>query len=232
MGRAVLLVATLAGCATAGPDELTPDAAIGSDEIAPPGDPAYASITLSHSMSTAIEESASVACGNRDGSTAENSWYRVFRLADADIGSGLVVNSVMFGVQEAWGSPEIRIQLSTYAGEISPWPDALDPNLLTPLTAKPYTIPDTFSTEPRLITVPIRANVPALSQLVLEIFAPTYEGNYRYFYLGGNSAGETAPAYLRAPSDLCATPAPRTTTALGFPAANLVLAVSGTYSPR
>lgn len=232
MCRSGLLLAILGGCAIAEPDDLGPDAATGASETTPSGDPTYAKITLSHSMSTAIEKSASVACGNRDGSTAENSWYRVFRLADSNIGSGLVVSAVMFGVQEAWGSPEIRIQLSTYAGDISPWPEVLDPRLLTPLTAMPYTIPDTFSTAPRLVTVPIRANVPALSQLVFEIFAPTYEGNYRYFYLGGNSAGETAPTYLRAPSDLCNTPEPRSTTALGFPTSNLVLAVHGTYSPR
>ncbi len=232
MSRLVLLVASLGACATAGPDELLPDASPGFEEITQSADPTYAAITLSHTASNEIAQHASVACGNRDGSTAENSWYRVFRLADSNIGSGLVVNSVTFGVQEAWGSPEIRVQLSTYAGDISPWPEALDAGLLTPLTAVPYTIPDTFSTAPRVITVPIRANVPALSQLVVEIWAPSYNGNYRYFYLGGNSAGETAPSYLRAPSSLCNTPEPRTTTALGFPESNLVLSVSGTYSPR
>ncbi|MFN0246707.1 MAG: hypothetical protein ACKV2T_07345 [Kofleriaceae bacterium] len=232
MVRWAFVVAALGACATASPDEPGPDASVGIEEITPAGDPTYASITLSQTASQEIAPQRSVACGNRDGSTAENSWYRVFRLADANIGSGLVVNSVVIGVQEAWGSPEIEIRLATYAGDISPWPEALDPGLITPLSSTPYKIPDTFSTAPRLITIPMRANVPALSQLVFEIYAPTFEGNYRYFYLGGNDAGESAPSYLRAPSSLCNAPAPRTTSNLGFPESNLVFAVNGTYSPR
>lgn len=186
-------------------------------------------VTLTQTTSGSVGASNSIACGNPDGTTAENSWYRIFRLADANITSGLRVSAVTFGVQESQGMPAVQVKIGTYSGNVQPPPSQLDAALISPITAVTFNVPNTASTAPTSVTVPIIANVPALSQLVVEVFAPNLNGTSMYFYLGGNSAGEAKPAYLRAPSGACATPQPKSTSALGFPMSHLVISVSGTH---
>jgi len=185
-------------------------------------------VTLSQTTGATIGSNSSIACGNGDGTTAENSWYRVYKLTDDGIVGGFHVTAVTFGVQEAAGTPTVQVKLGTYSGNVTPPPTQLDTGLITPLTAATFNVPTTLSSATTTVTVPISANVPALSQLVAEVFSPNFSGTSKYFYLGGNSLGETKPGYLRAPSGTCATPQPKTTAALGFPTSNLVISVSGT----
>jgi len=187
------------------------------------------SVTLAQTTSDMIGSNNSIACGNPDGTTAENSWYRIYRLADANITGGLRVAAVSFGVQESIGMPAVQVKIGTYSGNINPPPSQLDTGLISPITAVTFMVPNTTSTAPTTVTVPIIANVPPLSQMIVEVFAPDQNGTSKYFYLGGNSLGEAKPAYLRAPTGACATPQPRSTTVLGFPTSHLVINVSGTY---
>jgi hypothetical protein len=186
-------------------------------------------VTLTQTTSGSVGSNNSIACGNPDGTTAENSWYRVFRLADANITNGLRVVAVTFGVQESSGTPAVQVKIGTYSGNVQPPPSQLDTALISPITAVTFNVPNTTSTAPMSVTVPIIANVPALSQMIVEVFAPNLNGTSKYFYLGGNNGGEAKPAYLRAPSGTCATPQPKSTTVLGFPMSNLVISVSGTH---
>jgi len=246
MMRWTLLAVTLSACANAGgggnpgDDDPQLDAfrpidapTVTTDgqmtDAPPPIDmPSATPVTLSQTTSDLIGASNSLACGNGDGSTAENSWYRVYRLADAGITGGLRVNSVTFGVQDASGMPAVQVKIGTYAGTITPPPTQLDTAQITPLASATFNVPNTLPSATTTVTVPIVANVPPLSQMIVEVFAPNLAGTGKYFYLGGNSAGESRPAYLRAPSGACATPQPRTTTALGFATSHLVISVSGT----
>ncbi len=242
MRRLIAIAAcAAAACASAssgggGDDEPVADArpdgprVDGGDIDAPPMiDAGPTAVTLTQTTSMMIGSASSIACGNPDGTTAENSWYRVFRLADANIVGGLRVNAVTFGVQESLGLPPVQVKIGTYSGNVQPPPAQLDTALITPVTATTFMVPNTQSTAPTTVIVPITANVPALSQMVVEVFAPSYSGQSKYFYLGGNNGGESKPAYLRAPSGNCATPQPRTTAALGFADSHLVITVSGTY---
>ena len=231
----------LVACASAGVDSGDDgsgriDAAPGTDARddaaqpdAPGPDAGPIDVTLTQTTSSSVGSNNSIACGNPDGTTAENSWYRVFRLADANITTGLRVVAVTFGVQESLGMPGVQVKIGTYAGNLQPPPSQLDTGLISPLTAVTFNVPNTTSTVPMAVTVPIIANVPALSQMVVEVFAPDLNGTSKYFYLGGNNAGESKPGYLRAPSGACATPQPRSTSVLGFPMSNLVISVSGTH---
>ena len=56
---------------------------------APGPDAGPVDVTLTQTTSESVGSNNSIACGNPDGTTAENSWYRVFRLADANITNGL-----------------------------------------------------------------------------------------------------------------------------------------------
>ncbi len=241
-GFACALVGLVA-CASAGvgggggDDEPTIDAAVpidGRTIDAPETDAQMVDagptdVTLTQTTSASVGSNNSIACGNSDGTTAENSWYRIFRLADANITSGLRVTAVTFGVQEAQGSPAVQVKIGTYSGNVQPPPSQLDAALISPITAVTFNVPNTAPAAATTVTVPIIANVPPLSQMVVEVFSPNLLGTSKYFYLGGNSAGEAKPAYLRAPSGTCATPQPRSTTALGFPTSHLVISVSGTH---
>ncbi len=199
------------------------------DVDAPGPDAGPISVTLTQTTSDMVGSNNSIACGNPDGTTAENSWYRVYRLADSNITNGLRVVAVTFGVQESTGMPAVQVKIGTYSGSIQPPPSQLDTGLISPITAVTFMVPNVASTAPMTVTVPIIANVPPLSQMIVEVFAPNLNGTSKYFYLGGNSLGEVKPAYLRAPSGACATPQPRSTTVLGFPTSNLVIGVSGTH---
>ena len=200
-----------------------------ADPDAPVIDAGPISVTLTQTTSGSVGSNNSIACGNSDGTTAENSWYRIFRLADSSITNGLRVTAVTFGVQEAQGMPAVQVKIGTYSGNVQPPPAQLDVALISPIIAVTFNVPNTASTTPMSVTVPITANVPALSQMVVEVFSPNLLGTSKYFYLGGNSGGEAKPAYLRAPSGTCATPQPKSTTALGFPTSHLVISVSGTH---
>lgn len=243
--RALLLVgagAAFAACASAGvsggddqpgTDAPAVDAPPGVDGApgldGPPVDAAPTPVMLGQTTSMMVGSNNSIACGNADGTTAENSYYRVFRLADAGITGGLRVTSVTFGVQEALGQPAVQVKVGTYAGNVVPPPAQLDTGLVTPIASATFNVPDTQSTAATTVTVPIIANVPALSQLIVEVLSPDQNGLSKYFYLGGNSAGESKPAYLRAPATGCAVPQPRTVASIGFPDSHLVIAVSGTH---
>lgn len=228
-------IALAAGCASAGKgqdtgDDQPPiDASTGSGDDAavdgPDVDAAPVAVTLSQTTATTVIAASSLACG-ANGTTSENSWYRVFKLSDHNISGPFQVTSVSFGVQEASGLPNVQVKIGTYSGVVTPPPAQLDTALVTPITAATFAVPNTAPTATTTSMVPITATIPAGGTVIVEVFSPDLTGTGKYFYLGANTGGETKPAYLRAPS--CATPQPRTTVALGFPNANLVLSISGT----
>ncbi|HEY4056122.1 MAG TPA: hypothetical protein VGM39_05910, partial [Kofleriaceae bacterium] len=161
---------------------------------------------------------------------------RVFRLADYNIVGGLVVNSVAFGVQDSSGMPTVTVKIGTYSGTINPAPDLLDTSLITPISMATYTVQNIAPGAPQLITVPIMANVPALSQLVAEVDAPDLQAMTKRFYIGGNAAGQTAPTWLRSVTCTAAgqpTVAKNINSTGGFNASSsqIIIQVNGTYSP-
>ncbi len=194
----------------------------------PAVDAAPIAVTLTQNTGTAIGSNNSIACGNGDNTTAENSWYRVWKLSDEGIAGGFKVTAVSFGVQEANGLPNVQVKIGSYSGNITPPPAQLDTSLITPIAAATFAVPNTANTATTTVTVPVSANVPAMGQMIVEVFSPDANGTGKYFYLGGNSLGESKPGYLRAPTGACATPQPRTTAALGFPTSHLFITVSGT----
>ena len=242
MRRGRLLATTIvfaAACAAAGSDQPKPDARgitdsndVGTDAAvtidAPPADAAPVMVTMSQNTGATVGSASSVACGNpgTPPTTAENSWYRVFKLVDHGIAGPLSVTSVSFGVQEATGLPNVQVRIGTYSGSVTPPPAQLDTALVTPITAATFAVPNTAATATTTVIVPILATVPANAQMIVEVFSPDQLGTGKYFYLGGNALGESKPSYLRAPA--CTTPQPKTTAALGFPTSNLYITVSGT----
>lgn len=249
MRRAPIYATTLVfatACAAAGRDsgggDHPVDATPGGDTSGPPGDgpdiaidgpPAPVSVTLTQTTnSTSIGSANSVACGNQTaGTTSENSWYRVFRLSDHNIANALVVSSVTFGIQEASGSPSVQVKVGTYSGNVATPPATLDVGLVTAINTATTTIPNTASGAGTTVTVPITATIPAMSNLIVEVFAPDLTGTGKYFYIGGNAGGESRTSYLRAPACSTATPTSvaQITAQASLPASDLVISVAGTH---
>jgi len=194
-------------------DGMTPDAAAGPD--------AAVMMTLSQTTSNMNIASNSVTCN-----AGEDSWYRVFPLADFGITGGFNVQSVTFGAQEALGSPVVQVKIGTYSG--TPGTTISTANI-TPINSTTVTIPN--QTNPGTnIVAPITGVIPANGQLVVELFKPGMNTSTVYFYVGASNSGETKPGYFRAPSCLyqnVSIATPTTPGSIGVPTAQLNITVTG-----
>lgn len=241
VNRLLLLVLAVGACAKAGGqpsgDDQPIDAPAPFDVPADPDAPIDAPVdagptmvTLTQTTTDNVINELSLACRSTgDGSTRENSWYRVFRLADAGITSDFHVSSVTFGVAAASGLVPVVVKIGTYSGTVNPSPAQLDTALITPIAASAaYPVPNTNGT-PALATVPVDATVPALGQMIVEIAAPDELGTTYYFHLGANSDGQTSAGYLRAPICNATQPSIPGSFSADFANAHFVIKVTGTY---
>ena len=208
-----------------GADAAVTDAGFGID--APPADAGIPRFTLQQTTLTASLPNGTVACSN-SGTPRDNSWYRVFRLADAGITGGARITAVSIGVQQASGFPTLDIKVGTYSGSVQPPPQTLDVGLITPIASTTYTVPTITTSATQYVSVPLTANIPALAQVIVEVSVPDLVGTGKTFFLGGNTGGQSAPAYLR--STACSYPQPRDTTTLDavFASSHLVITATGT----
>ncbi len=182
--------------------------------------------TLALTTNDTIVSANSVSCNLDDGlgtqNHRDNRYFRVFNLPSLGINSAFVVSSVTIGVETATsgtGTQPATVVLHRLNGAV-----ALAN--LTQIASQPITISDQDLT---LLNVNISGTAPAGSQLVVELFTPDGVTPGNNFFIGSNTAGETAPSYLVAAD--CSVPDMMTTAALGFPSMHVVMKVTGTYNP-
>lgn len=172
-------------------------------------------VTLTHSASQEIAADNTVACSSL-GLTADNGYLRTFTLEDFDIVSDFTVTDVSFGVEAVNVNP-ITVTVRLYTLDAEPLVYAN----MTPIGSADVTLqPQAL----QMVSVPVSGVAPAGSTLVVEIDAPdtrTTSG----FFAGSNSAGETAPTYIR--SATCGMPEPVAMASAGFPGTHLVMNVTG-----
>lgn len=202
-----------------GPTEVTTPATGGGENFENPYDVTRTQLAQTDDMTIATQ--LSLACSDASG-TKENSWYRMFRLADYGVDKPLTVNRVNFAVQTAIGDQRVKVSIGTYAGDAGSV--ELDPTKIDVLGLTTIPVPEGASQM-------LQANFPAIevphnANLIVEIKSEG-TGDGRYFYLGATRGAETIPGYLRAPT--CKTPNPVMTSALGFSQTHLIIAVSGAY---
>jgi len=173
-------------------------------------------VTITHSASQEIVQGNSVACSPDNGfTTTENGYLRAFVLSDFGLNSGFTVSSVSFGVESSDPAQPLTVNLYTLEGE-------LRYANMTLIGSAEITLPPTTL---GLVTVPVEGVAPAGSTLVVELDSPDLSGSGRLF-IGSNSAGQTAPSYLR--SESCGILEPTDTADLGFPGMHIVMNVTGT----
>lgn len=174
---------------------------------------------LTQSSSQAIAPLNSVSCNNLSLGHAENSYYRVFDLPSFGIADSFEVCEVQIGVEDAvGGNPTQPLILNLYTNSGAPFPNGT----LDLVATRNFAIQDQSLT---LLSLPIAAHLPVGAQLVVEVLTPDGQAGGYFFFIGSNSAPETAPSYLRAPD--CGFPTPATTAAIGFPDMHIVMNVRG-----
>lgn len=134
-------------------------------------------------------------------------------------GAEYCINSVSFGVEWANNPQPVTVRLYTTANFPTGFPGSL-----TQIASATFTI--SGSENGTVVTAPMLADVPAgTSQLVMELFTPNGQGVGNSFFVGSNSAPETGPSFISAPS--CGITTPATTAAIGVPNMHIVLNVNG-----
>ena len=177
-------------------------------------------LIVTQSLSQAIVAGNSISC-NTDGFHAENSYLRVFDLAAHEINYDFAVSRVEIGIEKAVGSdgkqPAI-LNVYTVGND-------LDWDTLSILASVDLSIEDA---ELSIISIPISAQVPEGSLMVVEFLTPEgrIEGNS--LFVGSNPKGQTGSTYLAAPA--CGYPDPTPTENFGFPDMHLVMNVYGDIS--
>lgn len=209
--KRLLVGLALAGCAQAGrgnsiiggtADAGDPgvDASILPEPDATLIDAPPAQLTLTQTATNAIMANNSIHCEPGDPTenrTVANSYYRVFVLADYSVTATFHVTEVVFGIQSATSgsgaNQTATLRLGTYG--IAPQ-DPLDVAQIRGLTSVDIKIPNGNLTR---MPVQITADVPATTNLIVELAIPEDDAVANDFFIGTNREGERQLGYWRAP---------------------------------
>ena len=200
-----------------------PDAMVSAPDAMTTG----GTVTLSQAGSTSIVVGNAVSCNDGDPfyDTAENSYYRAFKLSDYGVTGTFHSQHVDFAVETAaagGSSQSVTVNLYTYTGSIG---TTLDTTKMTKSGSSNVTVPDTSTGE--TLTATIAANAPASGTIVAEVFVPDGEAAENEFFIGSNTGSETASGYIRAPD--CSSPTPTELSTLVSGQMTLILSVTGSY---
>jgi len=244
-----LAIGPLAACATAGKDNGLgehPDAGGNKPDgsTQPPIDaaplpdapPGQTQLTLSQTNNNTPAAGQGQACGHsvfgNTVSTADNSWYRVFKLADYGVTGAFNVQRVTFYSDYAWAgggtSQPATLKIGTYSGALEV--DRLPAASITNIVTQPVTIPDNTGA-PAAIDTNVSATIPAGSNLIVELALPDGDADGNYFYIGVSAGGEQKKGYIRATPSGCGFTSPTSLVSpTGLNIANnaVLLSVTGT----
>jgi hypothetical protein len=201
--RWLLICLAIAGCAKAGKE----NSIIGG--LIDAGTRGDGPTTLTETASDAVAMGASLLnChGMSTDFIFENSYYRVFTLADYGIATTLHVTEVDFGIDTAiagtGGKQPGTIRIGTYGG--APGGTTLDLSLVRAISSADIQIADGSATR---MTVPITADIAATTSMIVELFIPDGRTAGNKFKIGANAGGERKPGYLRGPD--CGSSVPTT----------------------
>ncbi len=241
------LLVCVAGCASAGPPDqlggrtdggniVRPDSsgpqidAFVSHIDAPPG---QATKTLDENTNDTFKTGESVACPSTDGfgDTAANNYYRVFTLSTFGITTDFHVTQVSFQVEDSegfsGGGTTVAVSVGSYTGTVG---TSLTVGALQQLASNSNVdVPevDEGNTSGATVNVPLDATIPAGGKVFIEV--DSSDGSFDHsFYMGANTAGESASSYMLAPDCSVNTPTavPQFYTAH---AVDLLMTVTGTY---
>lgn len=210
------------------------DAAWGHSDLAPgmaytpPAARPNNELIITQSLSQSILSGNSISC-NSSGFHTENSYLRVFDLADYNISYDFAISRVEIGVEKAVGMEGVQpaiLNIYTIGSDLN-WDNMI---LLNTVYVE---VTDTALS---ILSIPVPTTIPANSILVVEFLTPnglfsTEDGTLfgNSFFIGSNDQGQTGSSYIIA--EACIDDAiddyPITIENLGFPAMHIVMNVYG-----
>src|SRR5688572_28550280 len=169
--KGLLFLVLVSGCATAGREEVVggrPDGGGGGGsgsgkdaDIIPPPDAAplpdapagQQQVTLSQTTDNTMAVGKAIACSSSllgvPIGTRDNSWYRVFKLADYGVTSQFNLQRITFYSDYAYGGTGVTqpatLKIGTYSGTLDG--DTIATASITAMTTVPVTIPDADSAD-------------------------------------------------------------------------------------
>jgi len=230
----------IVGCAKAGKENsiiggLTDAGApTDADDIPEPDGPLIDAppkqVTLTQTTSATITLGHSFACiGTTSGFTRENSYYRVFTLADYSLASTLHVTQVEFGIQTATAGTgqqqPAKVKIGTYG--VPPTGTTLDPAQIRVISSVDIQIPNGSGTR---MTVPIAADIVSSTSVIVELAIPDGSAAGNKFLIGSNAQSERKPGYTRGPDCGYVSPTAMSTVAsdIGVGETDIIMTVTGT----
>ena len=252
--KGLLYLVLVVGCATASREDVVsgrPDGGPGGSgkdgsmmplpDAAPLPDapPGQQQVTLGQTNDMTLAPGAARACVtsllNIPVATSDNSWYRVFKLTDYGITSAFTLQRITFYTDYAYAgsgtSQPASLKIGTYSG--TPDTDTLTTGSIANLMTVPITIPDADSangTPPPVIT-DVTVNIPANSNLIVEVALPDGYADGNFYYIGVSAGGEAHKGYIRATPSGCNMTTPKSLTSatgLNQPTNSILLSVTGT----
>jgi hypothetical protein len=237
--RAALIVTLLAGCdptslhdceITCTPDSGCPDGfSCGAEGLCRAEGETRSctdlaeTVTLHETADDTVAVGGSIGCGDPNTLvTRDNTWFRVFSLADFAVTKPFHVGGVTFAVESSSQAVSLDVTVGTYTGVT--FEDTLDMTTFTELATTTAQIPTTLSG--RLYSVPLQAEIPANGTLAVQIVAPDLNSSSGKFRIGSTAGTETHPGYIQ--STACGISTPERTALAGKPNAHLIIAVTGT----
>ncbi|ASW73391.1 hypothetical protein IQ37_11575 [Chryseobacterium piperi] len=184
---------------------------------------AHSQVITQNAVSNTVSPTGSVACGSQaNGYTADNSYYRVFKLSDYGINYSYNITNIAFGVQTANTTFPVEVNLYTLVGA---FPTGT-PTLLgtTNVNIAPANAGQMVSTGTAL-----SQTVPAGGTFVVELYHDGSTANPpQSFYLGTHPGAQTGLSYLSSETCGIDTPIATGTGALaGFASARWVMTITG-----
>jgi hypothetical protein len=219
-GNSIIGGITDAGSRTDADDIPAPDASL--------IDAPAAQITMEQATSGTITLNHSFACIS-SGVNLENSYYRVFTLADFNVTTTLHVTQVDFGIQTATAGTgqqqPATVKIGTYGGTTGG--TTLDLAQVRAVSSVDIQIPNGSGTR---MTVPITADIAPGTSMIVELHIPDGSAAGNKFYIGTNGLGEKKPGYTLAPDCSYTSPTAmnKVATDIGVGETDLVLSVTGT----
>jgi hypothetical protein len=200
---------------------------IDAAELPPDAPPAPITTTITRSTDTTTITTPNAISCNATGVHSENSYWRVFALADFGITSTFTISNVQIGIEQAIAgtgvSQPAELKLHTLNG-------AFTNANLSQLSTQAVTISNQSGT---LLNIPVASVVvPAGGTFVVQVRTPDGAAAGHSFFFGSNSAGQSSPSYISAPLPEpggCAITEPTDLASIDFPAVHWVMSVTGTY---
>lgn len=188
---------------------------------------------VSGTNSDTVVEGNSPACtNNTSGGTRAATYYRVFDLAALGIASDFHISSVSFGVEDCYSTAGngtvVAVRVGTYDG--TAYGQSTLPGPITILASNNTVQVPQLDMTAGTVNAAITATIPAGKKLVVEIDVPDGSGVFEFF-MGSNSAGQTAPSYIMSTACTINTPTDPGTLTQPLSVVDMIITATGTFQP-